>query len=333
MGRQIGGTKSMGFLHQLLRYHKICIQCHNNTDADALASAYGLQCFFKEKQVSAEIIYGGSETVRRFNLQYMMDALAIEARHVTKLPETELLLVVDGQYGEGNVQTFDAPEIAVIDHHYCVSNENENTFIKSEYQSCSTVVYELLLEEGYPVQENEKLRTALLYGLYMDTSSFQDLYRERDIQMRSALLGENPVFERLTKSSMTMEELMIAGDALQNHYFDPERCFAIVPAIHCEQAVLGIIGDLVIQVDVILASLTYTAVGGGYQFSIRSCDNTIPANQLAAYICEGIGSGGGHTKKAGGRISARSFRKKYGEADIFDVLNRRMKEFIRPAAP
>ena len=194
MGRQIGGTKSMGFLHQLLRYHKICIQCHNNPDADALASAYGLQCFFREKQVSAEIIYGGSETVRRFNLQYMMDALAIEARHVTKLPETELLLVVDGQYGEGNVQTFDAPEIAVIDHHYCVSNENENTFIKSEYQSCSTVVYELLLEEGYPVQENEKLRTALLYGLYMDTSSFQDLYRERDIQMRSALLGENPVF-------------------------------------------------------------------------------------------------------------------------------------------
>lgn len=183
------------------------------------------------------------------------------------------------------------------------------------------------------MQENEKLRTALLYGLYMDTSSFQDLYRERDIQMRSALLGENPVFERLTKSSMTMEELMIAGDALQNHYFDPERCFAIVPAIHCEQAVLGIIGDLVIQVDVILASLTYTAVGGGYQFSIRSCDNTIPANQLAAYICEGIGSGGGHTKKAGGRISARSFRKKYGGAEIFDVLNRRMKEFIRPAAP
>ena len=88
MGRQIGGTKSMGFLHQLLRYHKICIQCHNNPDADALASAYGLQCFFREKQVSAEIIYGGSETVRRFNLQYMMDALAIEARHVTKLPET-----------------------------------------------------------------------------------------------------------------------------------------------------------------------------------------------------------------------------------------------------
>ena len=87
------------------------------------------------------------------------------------------------------------------------------------------------------------------------------------------------------------------------------------------------------KVDVILASLTYTAVGGGYQFSIRSCDNTIPANQLAAYICEEIGSGGGHTKKAGGRISARSFREKYGEADIFDVLNRRMKEFIRPAIP
>lgn len=32
----------MSFLKQLLAYKRICIQCHNNPDADAVASAFGI---------------------------------------------------------------------------------------------------------------------------------------------------------------------------------------------------------------------------------------------------------------------------------------------------
>lgn len=71
---------------------------------------------------------------------------------------------------------------------------------------------------------------------------------------------------------MTVAELMIASDVMQEHYFDPQRRFAIVSAMRCDQAILGVIGDFMIQVDVISVSLCYTTVDNGYHISVRSLD-------------------------------------------------------------
>lgn len=319
----------MGFLQQFLNYKKIYIQCHNNPDADTLASAYGAYCFFTDRGIEAEMVYGGAQKVKKYNIKYMIKHCGIPIRYVDELPgDAELLLVIDGQYGQGNVQKFEAPVIAVIDHHPVVMEENERVLIKSNYQSCSTIIWELLEEEHYPVKQKEALRIALLYGLFTDTSSFYDLYREKDIQMRMELSGEFPVFEKLTKSCMTVGELMIASDAMYHHFFDIEKKFAIISALRCDQAVLGIIGDFVIQVDIVLACFTYTSVNGGYQISVRSCDDQISAGKLAAFVCEGIGSGGGHAKKAGGRISEKLLQEKYGKVDMFDVIFEKMNLFI-----
>lgn len=48
----------MGFLNQLLKYKKVCIQCHNCPDADALAAAYGVYTYLKLHDIKASIIYG-----------------------------------------------------------------------------------------------------------------------------------------------------------------------------------------------------------------------------------------------------------------------------------
>lgn len=349
----------MGYLQHFLVYGKICIQCHNNPDADTLASAYGLYCYFTKMGKNARIIYGGEERILRFNLKYMVERCRIPVEHLTEAPDTELVIVVDGQYGEGNVYDFwpesaresigesmdpdgknrkeetaskkaveaKVPCIAVIDHHYVQKKTDPEWLVNSEYQSCSTLVWELLKKEDFPF--STELKVALLYGLYTDTSSFFDLYKPRDLEMKQELSCDSPVFERLTKSNMTVNELKIATDALHNHYFDYQECYAIIPVIHCEQAVLGIIGDFAIQVDVIRVSLAYTDVSGGYRISVRSCDDNVAANELAEYLCRGMGSGGGHFRKAGGRINTRSLREQYENWDIFNVLNSRMQEFLK----
>ena len=69
----------------------------------------------------------------------------------------QILLLVDGQYGRGNVYRFEADNIAMIDHHMPSMKKTENAFIDYSYQSCSTIVWELLKEEGYDVKANEKL--------------------------------------------------------------------------------------------------------------------------------------------------------------------------------
>lgn len=318
----------MNFLQQFLGYESICIQCHNNPDPDTLAAALGVYTYLTEHGVKAQIIYGGPEKVKKKNLKYMIEECQIPITYVTQLPETQLLLLVDCQYGQGNVQTFQAPEVAQIDHHPKRQNEIEKELVDTSYQSCSTIVWELLEQEGYQVAQNQKLCIALQYGLYTDTASYSDLYKKHDMAMREALGEEYAPLEWLKKSCMTVAELMIAGDALHNFYFDTEKRFVVIPAMHCQQAILGIIGDMAIQVDIARISVAYTDAGNGYQLSIRSCDRTVPANKAMEYLCEEIGSGGGHADKAGGRISNDNLQRIYGDMDIEKVIIKRMSAFL-----
>lgn len=318
----------MSFLQQFLEYESICIQCHNNPDPDTLAAALGVYTYLTEYGVKAQIIYGGSEKVKKKNLKYMIEECQIPITYVSQLPQTQLLLLVDCQYGQGNVQMFPAPEVAQIDHHPKRQNAIEKELVDTSYQSCSTMIWELLEQEGYPVAQNQKLCIALQYGLYTDTASYSDLYKKHDVAMREALGEEYAQLEWLKKSCMTVAELMIAGDALHNFYFDTEKRFVVIPAVHCQQAVLGMIGDMAIQVDIARISVAYTDAGNGYQLSIRSCDRKVPANDVMEYICEKIGSGGGHADKAGGRISHDNLQKVYGNMDIEDVIVQRVRAFL-----
>ena len=68
---------------------------------------------------------------------------------------------------------------------------------------------------------------------------------------------------------------MIAGEALYHAYFDKEKQYLLISAMHCEQSVLGIIGDMAIKVDVAKVSIAYTDIDSGYQVSIRSADRSI----------------------------------------------------------
>lgn len=318
----------MGFLNKLLNYNNICIQCHNNPDADGIASAFAVHRYLKAHGINAHIVYGGELEIKKNATKMMVRECGIPIIHTHHIEGHDLLLLVDCQYGLTNVEKFSAENIMVIDHHVQVLEQKENYLINSSYQSCSTIIYELLEEEGYHVKEDETLSVALLYGLYTDTSCFSDLFGEADVKMRAALLADYPLFERLIKSNMSLAELMVASDAMNHHYFDPGYRFAIVSAIKCDQTVLGIIGDLVIQVDAIYLSFAYTDIGTSYQISLRSCYDKYPANKIAEYVCDGIGGGGGHAKKAGGLIVKKKMREKYGTDDIFNVVNRLLCKYM-----
>ena len=288
----------MGFLNQLLKYKNICIQCHNSPDADALAAAYGVYTYLKLHDINVSIIYSGDYEIQKKDLLYMIDICEIPVEYI-------------------------------IDHHMPSMKKTENAFIDYSYQSCSTIVWELLKEEGYDVKANEKLSIAFLYGLYTDTSSYVDLYKKHDIAMRDELSKDYPELERLKKSSMSLEDLMIAGEALYHANFDKEKQYLLISAMHCEQSVLGIIGDMAIKVDVAKVSIAYTDIDSGYQVSIRSADREYLANEVAEKLCDGIGSGGGHIDKAGGVISRDCICESYAGWEIADIIKERMEKVMK----
>ncbi len=104
-------------LSDLLKYKDIVIQCHDNPDADALASGYALYLDFAEHNSKPRFIYGGKFPVQKSNLCLMIEALEIPITYVKELEAPELLVTVDCQYDGGNVTHFDAAKVAVIDHH------------------------------------------------------------------------------------------------------------------------------------------------------------------------------------------------------------------------
>ena len=52
-------------LAELENYNPITIQCHDNPDADALASGFGLYTYFKWKGKEVRLIYLGRNQIRK----------------------------------------------------------------------------------------------------------------------------------------------------------------------------------------------------------------------------------------------------------------------------
>ena len=58
-------------------YRDIVIQCHDNPDADAIASGYGIYLYLKDHGKDSRLIYSGSPAIRKSNLVKMVDVLEI----------------------------------------------------------------------------------------------------------------------------------------------------------------------------------------------------------------------------------------------------------------
>lgn len=324
-----GEAKDENFLLKFIHHKKIVIQCHDNPDADALASGFALYKFYKSYGIDVEFIYSGPNKMTKPNLLLMVRALEIPIQYVTCLPECDLLFLTDCQYGAGNVTRFDAPEIAIIDHHQCGMMQKENYWIKSNLGSCATVVWALLCKLNFQIVDDLNLSTALYYGLYMDTNHFEEIFHPLDKDMRDSLQTKDQLLFQLMNTNLSLTELNIASAALNNKIYNEKYRFAIIPVQNCDPNILGIISDFVIQVEEINSCIAFNPNSGGYKISVRSCDREMKANEMAEFVCDGIGNGGGHLAKAGGFIAMNLLQERYEEKPIEEVLKERLISYYK----
>lgn len=64
-------------LSDLLKFNPIVVQCHDNPDADAIASGYALYSYFKNMGKDVRLIYSGRAAVSKSNLLLLIDYLEI----------------------------------------------------------------------------------------------------------------------------------------------------------------------------------------------------------------------------------------------------------------
>jgi len=303
----------------MLEFESIVIQCHNYPDADALASAFALYSYLREHGKAARIIYSGQAEITKPNLLKMIGLLAIPVEYVAEMPYSQALVMVDCQYGEGNVTKFDAGKIFQIDHHVD-KNNGYSGIVRSNLASCSTLVWDLLAKEGFSFDDRIGVSTALYYGLYTDSSGFEEVAHPLDRDLRDKLIYDRSIFNALRFNNLTIEELNIAGMALTKYRIDRENKFAIFRAGACDQNILGFISDLALQVDGVDVCVVYNTLPNGHRLSVRSCTREVMANDIAGFLA----GGGGHRQKAGGFISAD----KLADSSVNEYLSNLCKAYF-----
>ena len=293
-------------LKDLLRFQDIVIQCHDNPDADAIASGYALKWYFEKNGKDVRFIYRGRNEIKKSNLMIMVKKLEVPIEYVPfisdeKIPD--LLITVDCQYGEKNVTMTEAKKVAIIDHHRkLVETDEKFSNINNELGSCATVVWKMLREEGLDPNENKLVATALYYGLYTDTNRLSEVSHPIDRDMLDSLNFNKAIVTEMSNSNISLNELQITGKAILNYEYHDSNKYLVIEAEPCDPSILGVISDFALETEGVDVCVAFFVGPYEVKFSVRSCSKEVYANELAAFIADGIGGGGGHILKAGGTI-------------------------------
>ena len=290
-------------LNELLKYSDIVVQCHDNPDADALASGYALWWYFQKMGKDALFIYRGRNRIQKSNLRIMIDRLDIPVSYEPDWSSVpELLVTVDCQYGQKNVTRTKAENVAVIDHHQVIDELPELSEVRVGQGSCATILWDMIRAEGLSVDDDRKLSTALYYGLFSDTNRLSEVSHPLDRDMRDSLTVNRSVITEMSNSNISLDELTITGHAITGYEYHKKYRYVILRTEPCDPNILGVISDFVMETEGIDASLAYYVSPYEIKLSVRSCVKEVHADELAAYLTDGVGGGGGHILKAGGTI-------------------------------
>lgn len=297
-------------LKDLLAYDDIVIQCHDKPDADTIASGYALLKYLERMGKCPRLVYSGPQKVTRGSLHEMIRRFSIPLEYLGRSDgEAELLVMVDCRAGERNVTALPCRNLAVIDHHTVKDGETLPPLheIRTEadgYASCATVLWAMLEEAGFPVEEGGQLPTILYYGLYMDTQELKTA-RKMDRNMLESLKYDMDIVTELQSVNMSLEEIRITGRAYDTLHISPKHRFAVAQVEPCDPDILGIVGDELMKVAGVDVSAAYCMLDGnqGLKISVRCRRGGGNAADLVGWLVRSMGSdGGGSPTKAAGRI-------------------------------
>ena len=170
-----------------------------------------------------------------------------------------------------------------------------------------------------------QVASALAYGIKMDTADFTRGSSSFDADMFAYVyaMADTKLMNGMYKDVMEFKDLKAYGAAIDNvHVYDAVG-FAKIP-FDCPDALVAIISDFILALDVVTVSIVYAMRNDGIKFSVRSEVEETDAGFLTRMALDGIGNGGGHMEMAGGFVPSESV-KDLGEEIDFAIEQRFLK--------
>ncbi len=304
--KTVPGLHSERLLRVLSDYSLVRIVTHDNPDPDAMAAGWGLYTLFQERLDCPVELVGGGAIVRAEN-RHLVDLLNPPLQIVEQLDnvETTAHILVDCGLGTSNhLATRDHLQpVAIIDHHRGETAPEGVAFtdIRPFVAATATIVASYLREQG--IEPGVKLATAMLYAIRTETCGCETEHSPLDRSMVCWLTGraEPGLIAEIENAPLTRSYFSDLVLALQGTLLFSDSALCLLPKASGTETV-GEVADLLIRCQGVRRVMCGAVIDNDLYVSIRTRRDDGCAVDLIQKTLAGIGGGGGHTHRAGGKV-------------------------------
>jgi nanoRNase/pAp phosphatase (c-di-AMP/oligoRNAs hydrolase) len=300
-------VRSDRLLKTLSDYARFLVVCHDNPDPDAIATGWAVHRLIHEKLGRPVRLVGGGAIMRAEN-RHMVDLLGPPIELVDRVeadPQTAAVLV-DCVVGTSNhlLTRAGIEPVAVIDHHTRpIKRRRRLKFedVRPNGVASATIAASYLREQN--IEPGGKLATALVYGIRTETVAAEVRYSclDRTILTWLTARAEPSLLARIENAPLAPAYFGDLVLALQNTMIHGDTALCLLPRASGPE-IVGEVADLLIRCQGLRRVLCGAFVGGDLLLSVRTERSFDNAVQLIQTVLSGLGGGGGHAHRAGGKI-------------------------------
>jgi len=319
-------SRSQRLLKILSAYERVLIVTHDNPDPDGIAAGWAITWLVREKLGKEARLIGGGDIVRAEN-RHMVKLLRppIElVRDVEVVPATAVVLVDCGLGSQNHLFKGNGMlPVAVVDHHQAIRYKRRLPFkdVRSQVAAAASIAASYLREQR--LVPSRELATAILYAIRTETRGCETFYSrlDRSVLRWSTERAEPSWLAEIEDAPLTPEYYGDLVLALQSTLLYGDTALCLLPRAQGAE-ISGEVADLLIRCQAIRRVLCGAVVDKDLVLSVRTERGGQDAAELVRVTLEGIGQGGGHRHRAGGKIPGGGRRESL--ADVFrDELRNR----------
>ena len=299
--------RSSRFLKALSDCADVLIVTHDNPDPDAIASSWALAVLVREKLAKPVRCIAGGAIVRAENarlVQLLKPPMELVDRFESG-PDTGIVLVDCAPTSANQLlEGTGVKPLAVIDHHESGGPSFRVKFrdIRKNVAATATIAAGYLQDQE--IEPSIDLATALVYAVETDALGWPVYTRadHRIISWATERADPNKLVDirAAPLPRAYFADLLLAVES--THVFG-NVALAFLPHAHGAE-IVGEVADLLIRCDDFDRVLCAAAINGDTILSVRTTTAGGDASALVRRTLAGLGNGGGHTHRAGGKVSS-----------------------------
>lgn len=300
--------RSERLLQTIEPFAEVVILMHDNPDPDAIASGWAIKHLIEERTDKPVRLVGGGAIIRAEN-RYMVEVLEPPLELTDELelnPNTAIILVDCSEHAVNrlDIKSDNATMVAVLDHHQTPRRRSKVPFrdIRPRIAASATIAAGYLREQNLP--PNVCLATALMYALRSETRGNQTYYSATDRAILPWLtrLSDPQMLAEIEDAPLPRPYFSDLVLALQSTFTYNDAAFCLLPRAESAE-IVGEVADLLIREEDTHRVMCGAVVGDDVLVSVRTDEAGGNAADLVRKVLKGIGRGGGHSNRAGGKIA------------------------------